>query len=142
MIVWKRAHEIEDEINKENGSSKSLCDFLLNGEELHYAMTLYNWDDEYTFPILVLNRKDCDLGTILLMFEMIVEDPEQIKTDYDDVYEKDLKEFSLFLREKWNEKNYPENISYEGSPGEELIIEWKRRYTHYGTYPDENPNGA
>ena len=56
MIVWKRAHEIEDEINKENGSSKSLCDFLLNGEELHYAMTLYNWDDEYTFPILVLNR--------------------------------------------------------------------------------------
>ena len=141
MIKWQRVHEIDDLMNVEDIDWSSACSQLKNSEELHYAVTLFNWDDGVDFPLLVLNRPECDLGTIMYMFEMIDEEPECQKFDYYD-FEEDIKMFSIKLRKKWESKGYPAKISHDGSPGEELNAEWKSRFSHYEVYPDEKPSDA
>ena len=141
MIKWQRVHEIDDLMNIEDINWAEICCQLKNSEELHYAMTLFNWDDGVDFPLLVLKRSECDLGTIMYMFEMIDEEPEVQKNNYYD-FEENVKIFSIKLRQKWESNDYPSNISHDGSPGEELIAEWKSRYSHYEVYPDEKPSDA
>jgi len=139
MIKWQRVHEIDDLMSVEDIDWIEACGELKNSEELQYAMTLYNWDDGVYFPLLVLKRPECDLGTIMYMFDMIDEDPEIKKLNYYD-FEEEIKTFSIKLREKWENDDYPSNISHDGSPGEELVTEWKSRYSHYEVYPDEKPS--
>ena len=141
MIKWQRVHEIDDLMNVEDIDWVETCELLNDSEELHYAMTLFNWDDDLDFPLNVLKRPECDLGTIMYMFEMIDEEPDHRKFDYFD-FEENIKKFSIKLRKKWEGKDYPMNISHDGSPGQELNAEWKSRYSHYEVYPDEKPSNA
>ncbi|EKE77796.1 DUF4274 domain-containing protein [Gallaecimonas xiamenensis] len=141
MIKWQRVHEIDDLMGSEDISWIEVCRRLKNSEELHYAMTVFNWDDGVDFPVLILKRPECDLGTIMYMFEMIDEEPEVQKIDYYD-FEEDMKMLSIKLREKWASNDYPSNISHDGSPGEKLVAEWKSRHSHYEIYPDEQPSDA
>ena len=60
MIKWQRVHEIDDLMNVEDIVWVSICNQLKNSEELHYAITLFNWDDDIDFPLLVLRRQECD----------------------------------------------------------------------------------
>ncbi|MGB1238586.1 MAG: DUF4274 domain-containing protein [Pseudomonadales bacterium] len=141
MIKWQRVHEIDDLMNVEDIGWHEICGQLKNSEELHYAITLFNWDDGVDFPLCVLKRAECDLGTIMYMFEMIDEQPEVQKMDYYE-FEEDVKMLSIKLRKRWASNDYPSNISYGGSPGEELVAEWKSRYSHYEVYPDEQPSNG
>nr|WP_086940540.1 DUF4274 domain-containing protein [Thaumasiovibrio occultus] len=141
MIKWQRAHEIDDLMCASEIDWAEIAHQLKNSEELHYAITLFNWDDDITFPLRVLKRSDCDLGTLLYMFEMIEEEPDVPKLNYRE-FEQEIEQLSLALRQKWQGGHYPAAISHNGSAGEELIVEWKSRYSHYEVFPDEKPSDA
>jgi hypothetical protein len=49
--------QFEDETNAET-----------EWEEVHYALSCYNWDDGIEFPRALIYHPDCDRGTALLLF--------------------------------------------------------------------------
>ncbi len=67
MITLKRDKEIENYSYNEDLKPDAIVSSLKFSEELHHSFSYYNWDDGFEFPSLILQRLDCDLGTIRLI---------------------------------------------------------------------------
>ena len=54
-----------------NENNAKLAEEIINMENplmLHVFVANYNWDNGFEIPNLIINNKNCDLGTALLMF--------------------------------------------------------------------------
>ena len=120
----------------ESSNWRSIVDQLRNAEELHHALSFYNWDDGFELPQLILERPDCDLGTIMFLFELVGSDPEDPQCEFAE-YEADLAAFVAKLVARHRRCDYTQSISHAGSSGEELIVERAPGPSHYDVFPEE-----
>lgn len=79
-------------------------------EILHMFSMNYNWDDGFDIPFSIINNKNCDLGTALMIFYDA--DGYRVLEDSDELVNTNLTEWANFiqsLEKKILEKNFTKN---------------------------------
>lgn len=82
---------------------------------LHYFVANYNWNNGFDVPTVILENKDCDFGTGLLMFYFA--DGYRMLENPDEVSSSSLNEWKDFLDKIYNKlinlKFKNQNISFD-----------------------------
>jgi hypothetical protein len=55
--------------NEDLSKLKSKINMIDDSIELHIIAYNYNWDDGFEIPNLIINNKNCDIGTALMIFD-------------------------------------------------------------------------
>ncbi len=113
MITIERDREIAALFSVDNPHWISVVSELKNSEELHHSFSYYNWEHGFDFPSSVIDRSDCDLGTIRMIFEHIQMDPVHFITEKElEKYPIEMKPFYQTLCQKVESKTYTSSIKY------------------------------
>lgn len=120
MITYERQKELKELFDSSGEDWQRVVDSLVNAEELHYSFRLYNWDNGFEFPTLVLEREDCDLGTIRMIFDHLqIDHVAPISEEELAKYPLEMKPLYNSLCSKVTSKDTPTTIKY----GDELTRE-------------------
>ncbi len=113
MISFERNQVIENYFYNEDIDWKSIVSDLINSEEIHNSLSFYNWDDGFEYPTFIIQRPDCDFGTLRLMFDLIEMDPfRQVELDEIKKYPTDFQCFYSLLCTRLNSGDFPKEIKY------------------------------
>lgn len=72
-------------------------------EKLHVIAYNYNWNNGFEIPLSILNNKNCDMGTALMLF--FNADGIRVLEDIEGVEKSELKEWSKFILDLFNRIN-------------------------------------
>lgn len=84
---------------------------IQDSEILHMFAGNYNWDNGFDIPYSIINNKNCDLGTALMIFYDA--DGYRVLENRDELVTTNLKEWAIFmqsLEKKILEKKFTKNI--------------------------------
>ncbi|MBB6716538.1 DUF4274 domain-containing protein [Clostridium gasigenes] len=88
-------HKLLYSENKENTIREIEC--ISDSELLHVITGNYNWDNGFEIPYSIVNNKNCDLGTALLIFYYA--DGYRVLENSDVINNLNLKQWDNFISE-------------------------------------------